>query len=60
MKLPLPLLFLAVLATATPATAQYVYVDTNGDGICDSNDALSYGTWTIDVWIDTARNGDGS
>ncbi|MGE5174922.1 MAG: hypothetical protein ACM3JJ_00995, partial [Hyphomicrobiales bacterium] len=26
----------------------------------DSNDALSYGTWTIDVWIDTARNGDGS
>lgn len=60
MKQSLPLMFLAVLATATPAAAQYVFVDANGDGACTSGDVLPYGDGTIDVWIDTSHDMDGS
>ncbi|MGE5176147.1 MAG: hypothetical protein ACM3JJ_07185 [Hyphomicrobiales bacterium] len=60
MKQPLPLLFLAVLATATPATAQYIFLDTNGDGQCTAADVPDYGDATADVWLDTAHSADGS
>lgn len=60
MKQPLPLLFLAALAAATPASAQYVFVDTNGDGACDASDFLPYGDGTLDVWLDTNHEQDGS
>jgi hypothetical protein len=53
--------FLASLATFfsyTPAQAQYVYLDANGDGIWTSADQLNAnGTpTTVDAWIDTNHN----
>jgi hypothetical protein len=41
--------------------AQYLYLDANGDGVHTASDALSPGApTTIDVWIDTDSNRDGS
>jgi PKD repeat protein len=44
-----------------PASAQYMFLDVNGDGIHDDSDALDpSGVTRIDIWLDTARNRDGS
>jgi hypothetical protein len=41
--------------------AQYMYLDTNGDGIHTACDQLNNGTpTTIDIWLDTDSNRDGS
>ena len=56
-------LALAVLVVAAPAArAQYMYLDANGNGVHDSGDQLkSNGTpTTVDVWINTNHNRDGS
>ncbi len=65
MKHARPLLafcFLAFLALAGPARAQYMWLDSNGDGINDATDVLNpVGVpTTVDVYLDTAYNKDGS
>lgn len=63
------LLLLAVLATmviSAPAFAQFVYLDTNGDGMasCTSvglpDDVLAPGTMNVDIYFDTNHNANGS
>jgi len=52
---------IATLAAALPATAQYIYMDTNGDGLNTWADSLNAtGTTALDLWIDSASNRDGS
>ena len=53
---PLVLMFLA-----PPALAQYMFLDANGDGVNNDQDTLEPGgTATLDIWLDTAKNRDGS
>jgi len=57
------LLTIATIAVlASPASAQYMYLDSNGNGVHDSGDQLaSNGTaTTVDIWINTNHNRDGS
>lgn len=56
------LVFAAVVALAigVPASAQYMYIDTNGDGVCNSSDVLSPAVHSIDIYLRTNLNGDGS
>src|SRR6266850_5794382 len=51
---------LVLLAAAPAAYAQYIYLDSNRDGVCDGNDFLNITTDSVDVWVDTAHNRDGS
>jgi hypothetical protein len=64
MKLPrvrLGLVLLFGLVYATPSLAQYMYLDTNGDGIHTSADQVNpTGPTVIDLWLDTDSNRDGS
>lgn len=54
------LLLIATLA-APAARAQYMYLDSNGDGIHSAADVLpTSGTATVDVWLTTNQNRDGS
>ncbi|HEX7077769.1 MAG TPA: FG-GAP-like repeat-containing protein [Candidatus Eisenbacteria bacterium] len=52
----------ALLLLAPPAAeGQYLYLDANGDGAWSAADLLApSGATTIDVWIQTDRNRDGS
>lgn len=52
-------LFYGLLAP-TPARAQYMYLDTNGDGQSTEADVVSPGTTLADVWLRTDRNRAGS
>jgi len=53
--------FLLGLSFSTPASAQYMYLDSNGDGVHTTADLVnSGGPTTIDVWLDTQHNRDGS
>ena len=55
------LLLLLLAFVASPAFAQYMFLDANGDGVNDASDQLDpSGTTTLDIWIDTASNRDGS
>ena len=59
----LTVLALAVLVLVAPAArAQYMYLDSNGNGVHDSGDQLAAnGTaTTVDLWINTNHNRDGS
>ena len=61
----LPRLLLAAFAFLTAhapsAFAQYMYLDSNGDGIHTAADQVSpAGITSIAVWLDTAENRDGS
>src|SRR6266853_1151832 len=48
-------------ALATPAAAQYMYLDSNGNGIHDTGDRMNKSAATpVDVWLDTDSNRDGS
>lgn len=47
-------------ALAPPAEAQYMYIDANGDGAWSSADQLNPDTTTLDVWLNTNTNRDGS
>jgi hypothetical protein len=50
-----------MLLAATPVRAQYMYLDSNGDGLHLGDDRVNAaGPTTIDVWIDTDSNRDGS
>ena len=60
MKRLLPLLAAIALLVAAPALAQYVFVDVNGDGVCNASDVLSSSVTSVDIYFDTSvnRNGD--
>src|SRR6266581_4329966 len=64
MKLPrasIGLIAIALLVSVTPATAQYMYLDSNGDGVHTSADQVNpSGPTVIDIWLDTDSNRDGS
>lgn len=50
-----------LLAIPSIATAQYMYLDTNGDGVSTSADQIQpSGPTTLDVWLRTDQNRDGS
>jgi len=52
---------LVLLALASPAYAQYMYLDSNGDGVHTAADKLHPVKPTVvDIWFDTAHNRDGS
>lgn len=52
---------LLLLLLVSPAQAQYMFLDSNGDGVNDDADRIDQnGTTTLDVWVDTATNRDGS
>jgi hypothetical protein len=54
-------LFLLLGFRATPAAAQYIYLDSDGDGIFTSQDQLpSSGSHTVDIWLDTNHWRDGT
>ena len=63
-KLRLGTLVLAVagmMVLAPQALAQYMYLDSNGNGIHDAGDRMNKSAaTTIDVWLDTDSNRDGS
>ncbi len=51
---------LLVLLQPIPAGSQYLFLDTNGDGVHDSSDQLAAsGPTSVDIWIVTDRNRDG-
>jgi len=57
------LLLMAVVAglgISGRAYSQYMFLDLNGDGVCDATDALSPTSVSIDVWLDTDTDLDGS
>ena len=57
----LPLLLAATFLLTAPARAQYIYLDSNGDGVHTSADVLhGSGPTVVDIWLDTAHNRDGS
>jgi PKD repeat protein len=51
-----------LLSITAPASAQYMYLDANGDGVNTAADQLNANgvATTVDVWIDTDNNKDGS
>lgn len=59
-------IFGSFVLSATPAFAQFVYLDTNGDGLASCtdpslpDDVLGPSTTTVDVYFETNRNDDGS
>lgn len=58
---PFPGLALALLVLAPPAFAQYMYLDSNGNGVHTAADKLHPVKPTVvDIWFDTAHNRDGS
>ena len=64
-RFPLPLLpavLVAVLLAPVSAPGQYMYLDSNGNGIHDTADRINgLGVPTrAELWIDTAHNRDGS
>lgn len=56
----LPLALIA-LVMSVPAKAQYIYLDTDGDGASTWADSLnSSGATNVDVWLHTGQNGNGT
>lgn len=53
------LICVAVLALAVgvPASAQFMFIDTNLDGECNTDDAISDLTTSVDIWLATDLNG---
>ncbi|HSQ59470.1 MAG TPA: hypothetical protein VLT84_03405 [Acidobacteriota bacterium] len=52
---------LSIMAAATAAHAQYIFLDTNHDGECNAQDFPGGATLdTVEVWVDTSKNADGS
>jgi hypothetical protein len=56
------LVFAAVVALAigVPASAQYMWIDVNGDGQCTNADVLTPSVTSIDIWLSTDHKADGS
>lgn len=47
---------ITTLAAPFPAAAQYVFIDTNGDGFNSWADSLNSGSTPVDIWLDTGSN----
>src|SRR5258708_6781517 len=61
MRTALLVLFAVVFLQYSVATAQYIYIDSNGDGTSSALDRLAAnGTTKIDIWLQTDRNRDSS
>jgi hypothetical protein len=59
--IPRALFVLAILFLPLPSFSQYIYLDSNGDGIHDASDSLaSSGTTRVDVWLVTNQRADGT
>lgn len=54
------LLGVAALMLAAPASAQYVFLDTTGDTLCTTADALTSASTSVDIWYNTDHNKDGT
>src|SRR6266446_3518786 len=56
--------FFPLLLGTAPASAQYMYLDTNGDGVNTPGDRIPFsegGEFTnVDIWLDTTTNRDGT
>mgnify|MGYP001573316543 CR=1 FL=1 len=48
----------ALVAFAAPAHSQYMFLDTNADGVCNTSDLLGPASTSVDVWLDTDSNQD--
>jgi hypothetical protein len=48
------------LAVGGSASAQYMWLDVNGDGVCNSSDVLAPSITSIDVYLATNMDADGS
>jgi hypothetical protein len=48
------------VSSARTAPAQYIYLDSNGDGVCTSQDVLSPSSTAVDLWLDLNHDADGS
>lgn len=61
-KLLLLAVVVAVAALAPMASAQYMYLDANGNGVQDVGDkmAVNGSPTNVDIWLDTVHNRDGS
>lgn len=58
---PACIMWCIALLAGHPASAQYMYLDSNGDGIHTSADQLpTSGIATVDVWLNTNHDRDGS
>jgi len=56
-----PLLLFAALLYPAPSRAQYMYLDTNGDGVHTDADVVNpAGPTQVSVWLDTNHDRDGS
>ncbi|HYQ88619.1 MAG TPA: hypothetical protein VEU09_03215, partial [Candidatus Binatia bacterium] len=54
-------LALALLLLAPPSSAQYIYLDSNGDGVHTAADVLhAVGPTVVDIWLDIGHNRDGT
>lgn len=54
-------LVLLLIGFIPRASAQYLFLDTNGNGVRDGGDEIrGTGTTTIDIWLETNRNRDGT
>ncbi len=53
-------LILNATLVAAPASAQYVFLDVNGDGVCNANDVVTSAVTSVDIYFDTDHNGNGS
>ena len=52
---------LVLLTLPSPASAQYMYLDSNRDGVHTAADVLhEVGPTVVDIWLDTGHNRDGS
>lgn len=58
---PVLLSLLALCIAASTARAQYIYLDTNADGVHDASDAVATaGATSVDVWLVTNADRNGS
>ncbi len=51
---------IAALAIGAPAYSQYIFMDANADGVCNSSDILTSSTTAVDVWINTNHDANGT
>jgi hypothetical protein len=55
-----PLVLAAALLGPAPGRAQYLFLDTDGDGVHTAADVVNPGTTHVDVWLDTQHDRGGA
>ena len=57
----IPVMLIALATSAVDSRAQYMFIDTDGDGLSTAADTLRAEAWTtLHIWLSTDRNRDGS